>query len=329
MKALVTGATGFIGSNVVRALLERGYEVRALTREASNRSNLAGLDVELAIGDVRERASLERALEGCDCLFHLAAAYALWTPDPQPIYDINVDGTVNALAAARAVGVRKVVYTSSESTIGIVQNGSLGTEEMFVEPGALAGHYKRSKYLAEQVALRASGEGLDVVVVNPTTPIGRGDIRPTPTGQIVVDFLNGRMPAYVNTGLNLVDVEDVAAGHVLALEKGRPGERYILGHENLTLKEILEALSRVTGLPAPRLRMPLWVALGAAHVSEFAARRVTGGPPRIPVTGVQVARHFRYFDCSKAVRELGLPQTPVEEALDKAVRWFREHGYAP
>jgi len=329
MKALVTGATGFIGSNVVRALLERGYQVRALTREGSNLSNLAGLDVELAVGDVRERASLERAMEGCDCLFHLAAAYALWTPDPQPIYDINVDGTVNALAAARAAGVHKVVYTSSESTIGIARNGEPGTEALFAEPDELAGHYKRSKYLAEQVALRASEDGLDVVVVNPTTPIGRGDIRPTPTGQIVVDFLNGRMPAYVNTGLNLVDVDDVAVGHVLALEKGRPGERYILGNKNLTLKEILAALGRVTGRRAPRLRLPLWVALGAAYVSEFTARRVTGGPPRIPVTGVKVARHFRYFDCSKAVRELGMPQTPIEEALDKAVRWFREHGYAP
>lgn len=329
MRALVTGANGFIGSNVVRALLERGYAVRALVREGSNLRNLAGLDVELATGDVRERATLERALAGCDCLFHLAAAYALWTPDPQPIYDINVDGTANALAAARRAGVRRVVYTSSESTIGIARNGCLGNEEMVVEPAQLAGHYKRSKYLAEQVALRACRDGMEVVVVNPTTPIGRGDIRPTPTGQIVVDFLNGRMPAYVNTGLNLVDVEDVAVGHVLALEKGRPGERYILGNRNLTLKEILQALSRVTGRPAPRLRLPLWVALGAAYASEFAAQRLTGGPPRIPVTGVKVARHFRYFDCSKAVRELGMPQTPIEEALEKAVRWFREHGYAP
>lgn len=328
MKALVTGATGFIGSNVVRALLARGYAVRALARDGSDRSNLAGLDVELATGDVRERPTLECALQGCDCLFHLAAAYALWTPDPQPIYDINVDGTVNALAAARAAGVRKVVYTSTESTIGIATNGGLGTEATFVEPSDLAGHYKRSKYLAEQVALRTSGEDLAVMVVNPTTPIGRGDLRPTPTGQIVVDFLNGRMPAYVNTGLNLVDVEDVAAGHVLALERGRPGERYILGNKNLTLKEILAALSRVTGRRAPRLRLPLWVALWAAYASEFAAKRVTGGTPRIPVTGVQVARHYRFFDCSKAVQELGMPQTPIEAALDKAVSWFREHGYA-
>lgn len=329
MRALVTGANGFIGPNVVRALLERDYAVRALVREGSNLRNLAGLDVELVTGDVRERATLERALEGCDCLFHLAAAYALWTPDPQPIYDINVDGTANALAAARRMGVRRVVYTSSESTIGIARNGCLGSEEMFVEPAQLAGHYKRSKYLAEQVALRACRDGMEVVVVNPTTPIGRGDIRPTPTGQIVVDFMNGRMPAYVNTGLNLVDVEDVAVGHVLALEKGRPGERYILGNRNLTLKEILQALSHITGRPAPRLCLPLWVALGAAYASEFAARRVTGGPPRIPVTGVKVARHFRYFDCSKAVRELGMPQTPIEQALEKAVCWFREHGYAP
>ncbi|HOG45187.1 MAG TPA: NAD-dependent epimerase/dehydratase family protein [Anaerolineae bacterium] len=327
MKALVTGATGFIGSNVVRALLAQGYQVRALLRECSNRANLAGLDVEPAPGDVRDRASVERALTGCDVLFHMAAAYALWVPEPQMVYDTNVEGTVNVLNAARAAGVARAVYTSTESTIGIAQNGDLGTEAMFVEPSDLAGHYKRSKFLAEQLALRMAGEGLEVVVVNPTTPIGPGDVRPTPTGQIVVDFLNGKMPAYVNTGLNLVDVEDVAQGHILALEKGRPGERYILGNRNLTLKEILGALSRVTGLPAPRLRIPIWLALWAAYASEFAARRL-GGPPRIPVTGVKVARHFRYFDCSKAVRELGLPQTPIEQALGKAVRWFRAHGYA-
>ncbi len=327
MKALVTGATGFIGSNVVRALLQRGYEVRVLVRESSNRANLAGLDLEPVIGDVLDRASVARAVEGCDGILHVAAAYALWTPDPQLVYDTNVEGTVNVLSAARAAGVEKVVYTSTESTIGISENGCLGNEAMFVEPSELAGHYKRSKYLAEQTALRMAGEGLPVVVVNPTTPVGPGDIRPTPTGQIVVDFVNGRMPAYANTGLNLVDVEDVAMGHVLALEKGRPGERYILGHENLTLREIFAALARVTGRPAPRLRIPLWLALGAAYASEFAARRLTGGPPRIPVTAVKVARHFRFFDCTRAVRELGMPQTPIDVALDKAVRWFREHGY--
>lgn len=328
MKTLVTGATGFIGSHVVRALLEQGYQVRALVRQSSNRANLAGLDVELATGDVLDRASIERAVAGCDCVVHVAAAYALWVPNPQEVYDTNVEGTVNVLSAAQAAGVKRVVYTSTESTIGIRENGCLGTEAMFVELSDLAGHYKRSKYLAEQVALRMAGEGLPVVVVNPTTPVGPGDLRPTPTGQIVVDFLNGRMPAYVNTGLNLVDVEDVAVGHVLALEKGRPGERYILGHENLSLKEILGALGRITGRPAPRLRLPFWVALGAAYASEFAARRLTGGPPRIPVTGVKVARHIRFFDCTKAVRELGMPQTPIDVALDKAVRWFREHGYA-
>ncbi len=328
MKALVTGATGFIGSNVVRALLQQGYSVRVLLREGSNRANLAGLAVETVAGDVRDRASVEHALKGCDYVFHAAAAYALWIPEPQVVYDTNVEGTVNVLNAARAAGVRKAVYTSTESTIGIAENGELGTEAMFVEPSDLAGHYKRSKYLAEQIALRMAGEGLDVVVVNPTTPVGRGDVRPTPTGQIVVDYLNGKMPAYVNTGLNLVDVEDVAMGHVLALQRGQPGERYILGNRNLTLKEILRALSRVTGRPAPRVRLPIWVALWAAYASEFAARRITGGPPRIPVTGVKVARHFRFFDCSKAVRELGMPQTPIEEALEKAVRWFQEHGYA-
>ena len=328
MRALVTGATGFIGSNVTLALLRHGYAVRALVREGSDRRNLTGLDVELAVGDLRERASLERALTGCDYLFHVAAAYTFWAPRPEVIYETNVRGTENVLAAAWTAGIKKVVYTSSESTVGIAHDGGVGTEEAFAHPDHLVGEYKRSKYEAERLALRIAEEGLPLVVVNPTTPVGPRDVKPTPTGQIVVDFLRRRMPAYVNTGLNLVDVEDVAEGHVLALEKGRPGERYILGHRNLTLKEILGLLAQVTGLPAPRVRLPLWVALGAAYVSQFAADRVTGRPPRIPVAAVKVARHFRYFDCSKAIRELDLPQTPVEEALAKAVHWFRENGYA-
>lgn len=327
MKALVTGATGFIGGHVAAELVRRGYEVRALVREGCDRRRIATLDVELAFGDLRDRASLERALAGCDYLFHVAAAYTFWAPDPRLIYDTNVRGTANVLAAARAAGIKKVVYTSTESTVGIARNGGLGTEELVGDPRQLAGDYKKSKFLAERLALEMCHQGLPLVVVNPTTPVGPGDVKPTPTGQIIVDFLNRQMPAYVNTGLNLVDVDDVAKGHVLGLEKGRLGERYILGHRNLTLREILGLLAGISGLPAPRVRLPLWLALGAGHVSQFAADKVTHRPPRIPLAAVKVARHFRHFDCSKAVRELGLPQTPIEEALAEAVHWFRQNGY--
>ncbi len=328
MKALVTGATGFVGSNVVRELLDHDYQVRALARPESSRKNLHRLPVELVFGDLRDQGSLEKALDGCDYLFHVAAAYSFWTPNPKQVYETNVAGTEKLLSAAMAVGIRKVVYTSTESTIGIQKKGALGTEEGVSQLSYLSGHYKRSKLQAEQVALRICTEGLPVVVVNPTTPVGPWDVKPTPTGQIIVDFLNRRMPAYVNTGLNLVGVGDVAAGHRLALEKGRIGERYILGNRNLTLKQILETLGRITGLPAPRVRIPLWVARVAAEADEFIARKVTGRPPRIPVAAVKTARSYRHFDCSKAVRELGLPQTPVEEALENAVRWFRANGYA-
>ena len=326
MKALVTGATGFIGGNVVKALLDCGYEVRALVRGTSNLKNIPRLpDIELAFGDLRDRNSLEKALVGCDFLFHVAAAYTFWAPEPRLIYATNVYGTANILEAARDAGVKKIVYTSTETTIGI-SNGDLGREEFWVEPNHLAGAYKRSKYQAEQVVWQMYQTGLPVVIVNPTAPVG--DVKPTPTGQMIVDFLNGRMPAYVNTGLNLVDVEDVALGHVLALEKGRIGQRYILGNKNLMFREILEILAQITGLKAPRFRIPIWLANGAAYLDEFVVAKVAKRPPRIPVDGVKTARTFRYHDCSKAVQELSLPQTPVEEALEKAVRWFRQNGYA-
>ena len=328
MRALVTGATGFIGGNLTVELLNNGFQVRALVREGSNRKSLEGLDVEVTLGDLRDVSSLERALDGCEVLFHVAANYALWTPDPKLTYDTNVTGTENVLTAALTKGVERVVYTSTESTIGISQQTGLGTEDREMELGQLGGHYKRSKLLAERVALGFCRKGLPVVVVHPTFPVGPRDVKPTPTGQIIVDFLNGRMPAYVNTGLNVVAVEDVARGHVLALEKGKPGERYILGNQNLTLREIFEILGEISGIRPPGFRIPLWLAMGVARVDELVVARVTGKPPRVPIAGVQAARKFRHFDCSKAIKQLGLPQTPVEIALDRAVRWFRENGYA-
>lgn len=329
MKALVTGATGFIGGNLVRELLKQGYQVKALVRKESVRKNIEGLNMDVVFGDLRDRASLDRAVDGCDILFHVAASYTFWAPDPKDIYETNVKGTENILAAARARGIDKVVYTSTESTIGIPKNGSLGTEELEVEPSNLAGHYKRSKYMAEKLALKVCHEGLPLVVVNPTTPVGPLDVKPTPTGQFIVDFLNRRMPAYVSTGLNLIAVEDVAKGHVLALEKGRIGHRYILGNRNLTFRQVLGILEGITAIKAPKLRLPIWLALVAAYVDEFASGRLRKRRPTIPLAGVKAARRFRHFDCSKAVLELGVPQTPVEEALERAVAWFRQNGYAP
>ena len=329
MRALVTGATGFIGGHVAAELRRGGYEVRALVRAGSDRRNLEGLDVEPAVGDLLDPDSLRRALQGCDYMFHVAAAYAFWAPEPGRIHAVNVLGTRNALLAARAAGVQRVVYTSTESTIGIVGERDLGSEDPPLPPAHLVGDYKQSKYRAEQLALHLCREGVvPVVVVNPTTPVGPGDVKPTPTGQVIVDFLRGRMPAYVDTGLNLVDVTDVARGHVLALERGRIGERYLLGNRNLTLQALLGLLSQITGLPAPRWRMPHTLALALGYASQFVADRITHRPPRVPLAAVRVSRHCRYFDCAKAVRELGLPQSPIEPALERAVQWFRSNGYA-
>ncbi|HTY41114.1 MAG TPA: hopanoid-associated sugar epimerase [Thermoanaerobaculia bacterium] len=323
---LVTGGTGFVGSHVVRALLARGRSVRCLVRPGSRRDNLAGLDVELAEGDLTDPASLERALAGVATLYHVAADYRLWTRDPEELYRANAGGTENILAAAAKAGVSRVVYTSSVAALGLTEDGSPANEETPVVRDRIVGHYKKSKYDAERVALSWARRGLPVVIVNPSTPIGEGDIKPTPTGQMIVDFVNRRMPAYVDTGLNLVDVRDVAAGHLLAAERGRPGERYILGNRNMTLKEILDRLAAITGLPAPRTRLPHWVPLSAAAVATGIAR-VTGKPPRFSLESVRMSTHRMYFDASKAVRELGLPQTPVEQALSRAVAWFREKGY--
>jgi dihydroflavonol-4-reductase len=324
---LVTGATGFIGANVVRALLDAGASVRVLTRHGSDMRNLTSLPVEMAYGDVRDIASLRPALRGCDTLYHVAAYYSLWTPRPGDMYATNVQGTTNLLQVALELGIQKVVYTSSVATIRSPDDGSPGDETMHLAPEHAIGHYKRSKILAEQAALRFCQQGLPVVIVNPATPIGPWDIKPTPTGKIIVDFLQHKMPAYVDTGLNLVDVRDVARGHLLAAQHGKIGERYILGCRNMTLREILLLAAAVSGLTAPRWRVPYGLALTLGYVCEGCAH-LTGKPPLVPLTGVRMARHPMYFTAQKAVRELGLPQSPLEEAMRDAVHWFRTHGYA-
>ncbi len=328
MKTLVTGGTGFVGANVVRALLKRGVEVRALVRPRSDTQNLDSLEVELVAGDLRDRGSLEAALDGCDIVYHVAAMYALWARNPREIYDSNVTGTINILEAAGQAGVQKIVYTSSVATIGLPKDGTPGTEEVPLPPEDMVSDYKRSKYLAEQEVLKYAQRGLPVVIVNPSFPVGAWDVKPTPSGQIIVNFLRGKIPAYVDTGLNVVDVEDVAIGHVMAAERGRIGERYILGHANLTLPELFQLLAQVSGMSAPRFRIPYGFAYLSACVSEFVARTITHKPPFATLAGVKLSRKRMFFDPSKAVRELGLPQTPAIEALSKAVRWFRTHRYA-
>ncbi len=328
MRTLVTGGTGFVGANVVRLLLQHGAKVRALVRPQSDTRNLDRLDVELVAGDLRDRASLAPALKGCDTLYHVAAMYALWTPKRRDVYDTNVTGTVNLLEAAWTAGVQKIVYTSSVATIGLPKDGTPGNEEVPLQPEDMVSDYKRSKFLAEQEVLKHAQRGLPVVIVNPSFPVGPWDVKPTPSGQIIVNFLRGKIPAYVDTGLNVVDVEDVAIGHLRAAEKGRIGERYILGHANLPLPELFQLLERVSGVKAPRIRIPYGVAYCSACVSEVVARTITHKAPFVTLAGVRLSRKRMFFDASKAVRELGLPQTPAVEALSKAVQWFRRHGYA-
>ena len=328
MKALVTGATGFIGAAVARALLESGMDVRVLVRHTSNLKNLEELTVEPVYGDLEDPSSLRQALSGCQHLYHVAAHYALWDQDPSVFYRVNVDGTKNLLHAASQVGVERMVYTSTIGAIGLPEGGGLGTENTPLVPSQLAGDYKRSKYLAEQEVMKLAQSGVPVVIVNPTAPVGERDVKPTPTGQIIVDFLLGRMWAYIETGMNLVDVEDVAIGHLRAMERGRVGERYILGHRNMTFHEICTMLSQITGIKSPRLKLPWRAILPLAHANKWIADYITHQPPRIPLEGVRMAKYRMHYDCSKALRELDLPQTPIEICLEKAVKWFRRHSYA-
>ncbi len=328
LRVLVTGGTGFVGCHVVGRLLRRGARVRCLVRKASRTANLDGLPVELVAGDLRDPASLAAAVSGCRHVYHVAADYRLWAPDPQDLYRSNVEGTRALLQACAAEGVERVVYTSTVGALGCPGDGRPGTEGTPVSLNEMVGHYKRSKFLAEQEALAFAAQGLPVVIVNPSTPVGAHDIKPTPTGETIVRFLRRRMPAYVDTGLNVVDVEDVAEGHLLAAERGRPGEKYILGHRDMTLREILQVLSRIAGMPAPRWRMPYAGALAAAHVDRWVNEVALRRAPGIPLEGVRMARKKMFFDSGKAVRELGLPQSPVEDALRRAVEWFRENGYA-
>lgn len=326
MRVLVTGATGFIGGNVARALQDRGHDVKALVRPGSSTLTLADTGIRTSPGDVRDRESVAQALKGCDGLVHCAALYSFWVPDPRLMYEVNVTGTRVVLEEALRAGVSRCVYTSTVSTVGIPKGG-LGTEELSPTRRELVGHYKKSKYMAEVEALDLANVGLPVVVVNPTTPVGPWDVKPTPTGRMVMDFVRGRIPAYVDTGMNVVDVEDVAEGHALALEKGKPGERYLLGNVNMTLKEIFRLLEKVSGKRAPRFRLPIWMAVGAGYVDELVEGRFLGRTPSIPVDGLRVSRKPMYVRCEKAVRELGFPQGSVEVALEKAVKWFRDHGY--
>ncbi len=325
-KTLVTGGTGFVGRAVVEELLAAGREVRVLARNPHHPA-LNGLAVDVAVGDLLDPESLERALTNCTNLFHVAADYRLWVPDPAAMYAVNVDGTRQLLTAAAAVGVSRVVYTSTVGTLGNPGNGTPGTEDTPVHLEDMVGHYKRSKFLAETVALDFARQGLPLVVVNPSTPVGPWDSRPTPTGQMIVDFLKRGMPAYLETGLNLIHVRDVAKGHLLAEAKGQVGEKYILGNENLSLSQIFNMLAELTGLPAPTVKLPYWPVLGLAYLDEFFATYVRRKPPRMPVTAIRMAKKFMYFDNRKAIQYLGLTLTPARQALADAVEWFRQHGY--
>jgi dihydroflavonol-4-reductase len=327
MKIFVTGATGFVGSHVAHALAEQGADLRLLVRAGSRTDNIADLKAETAVGDLREPDSLKKAMSGCEFVFHVAADYRLWVRDPDQMYRSNVEGTRAIIRAAQECGVRRVIYTSSVATMGFSKDGRLADENSPVTQADMVGHYKRSKFMAEQIALEAGREGKNVVVVNPTTPIGERDIKPTPTGGIIVDFLKRKFPAYVDTGLNLADAKEVARGHLLAMEKAVPGERYILGGENLTLKQILDKLAALSGLPSPTMKVPHVVALGFAALDQFFVGTILRKEPRATVDAVKMGRKKMFASSAKAERDLGYKMVPVENALRRAIDWFQAHGY--
>ena len=328
LRAFVTGATGFLGAHVSRALAEQGAELRLLVRSTSDLRNIEALKADRVTGDLRSAASLEKAIAGCDTVFHVAADYRLWVRDPEQMYRSNVEGTRALLEAARKNRVQRVVYTSSVATMGFSSNGTIADENSPVALAEMIGHYKRSKFMAEQIALEAGRGGQHVVVVNPSTPVGEMDIKPTPTGRIVVDFLKKKFPAYVDTGLNLVDATECARGHVLALEKGRTGERYVLGGENLTLKQILDKLAAITGLPSPKVKVPYAMALATGVVDEVFTGWIRGREPRATIDAVRMGKKKMFVSSAKAERELGWEIVPVDGALRRAVSWFRAKGYA-
>jgi dihydroflavonol-4-reductase len=329
MKVFVSGATGFVGSHVARQLAEEGAQMRLLTRATSNVANLEGIAADVVVGDLLQPESLRSAIRGCDALMHVAADYRLWVRDPKAMYAANVDGTRALLRMAREEGVRRCVYTSSVATMGFKSDGTIVDENTPVSLAEMIGHYKRSKFLAEQMAIEAARAGQQVIILNPTAPIGPQDVKPTPTGRIVVDFLNRKFPAYVDTGLNLVDVSEVARTHCVALGAGRPGERYILGGENLTLKQILDKMSAITGLPSPTMKVPHGVAITFAFFDEMITGRMLGREPRATVEAVRMGKKKMFASSAKAQRELGFRVVPVYEALRSAIEWFRAHGYAP
>jgi dihydroflavonol-4-reductase len=329
VRVFITGATGFVGAHVARRYAAEGASLRLLARKTSRQDALAGLDAEIITGDLREPEGLRSALSGCDALVHVAADYRLWVRDPREMYAANVGGTRELLRLARETGVQRVVYTSSVATMGFKSDGSIVNEDTPVSLADMIGHYKRSKFLGEQEAIKAAHEGQHVMILNPTTPVGPGDWKPTPTGRIIVDFLNRKFPAYVDTGLNLVDVDEVARMHLVALEQGRPGERYILGGENLTLKQILDRMSAITGWPSPTRKVPHALAMGFAFFDENITGRLLGKEPRATVEAVRMGKKMMFASSQKAEVELGFKVLPIYNALRGAIEWFVTHGYAP
>jgi dihydroflavonol-4-reductase len=329
MKVFLTGATGFVGHHVAAELAAQGADLRLLVRKSSNLANLEGIAGETHVGDLSDHESIRPALEGCDALMHVAADYRLWIPDPKAMYRANVDGTRDLLRLAREAGIRRVVYTSSVATMGFRSDGLIINEDTPVSLENMVGHYKRSKFLAEQVAIAAANAGQQVMILNPTTPIGSHDVKPTPTGRIFVDFLNRKFPAYVDTGLNLVDVTEVAKAHAGALETGTPGRRYILGGENLTLKQILDKMSAITGIPSPTTKIPFAIAATYAFFEENITGRLRGKEPRATLEEVRMGRKKMFASSARAQQELGFRVAPVYPAMRSAIEWFRAHGYAP